>query len=87
MLDEILNISKTEFLAYLKCPFMFYLMKELSNEKKQYIKINYSDYESELKEGIEKHYWLQTFHEKYLFDIKRSPEVLLQQYKESELWK
>jgi len=71
LFDKDFKLNKTEFINYLKCPFLFYLKKELFTHSKSSLpRINFSDYESFLQVGLEKHLWLQCFYQKYSTDIQ-----------------
>ncbi len=73
LLEKDFILNKTEFIAYLECPFQFYLIKELHKSQGQSKgTINYTDYEGFLQEGIEKHLWLQLFYENYGTDIQNN---------------
>ncbi|MHA1211261.1 MAG: PD-(D/E)XK nuclease family protein [Candidatus Heimdallarchaeota archaeon] len=66
-----LNISKTEFIAYLECPFKFYLIKDL-NKNKPYGprgERDYSPFSEESKEGMKWHKWFEKFFDTYKEDI------------------
>ncbi len=81
------NLSKTEFIAYIKCPFKFYLLKELNKQTEKSVRKDYSDYESNLAEGIERHHWLQKFFQKFGEDIQNNLYPLLGQSDKNEQWK
>ncbi|MHA1761860.1 MAG: PD-(D/E)XK nuclease family protein [Candidatus Heimdallarchaeota archaeon] len=87
MLDKNFILNKTEFIAYLKCPFQFYLTKELNKFDKQSPRINYSDYEPFLQDGIKKHLWLQNFYRKYSTDIQNNVYPVLLGKEKNKLWK
>ncbi len=73
LLENDFNLSKTEFVAYLECPFQFYLLKELHKSKGQSKEtIAYTDYEWFLQDGIKKHLWFQFFYKKYGSDIQNN---------------
>ena len=62
-----INLSKTEFTAYLECPFKYYLIQDL-NRNKPYGprgKRDYSKFASELQYGMSWHKWLMYFHSNY----------------------
>lgn len=81
-------LSKTEFVAYLKCPFQFYLMKEIHKSKgRRKESLNYIDYEWFLRDGIENHLWLQTFYENYSIDIQRNVYPKLKKSDKKDSWK
>jgi len=80
-------LNKTEFIAYLKCPFLFYLTKELNKYSKKDPRINFSDYESFLQNGIRKHLWLQNFYRKYSTDIQNNIHPVLSDIEKNESWK
>ena len=64
---ESFNISKTEFKAYLECPFKFYLIKDL-NQGKPYGprgRRDYSGFSPEAQRGMKWHYWFMDFHENH----------------------
>lgn len=61
------NLSKTEFKAYLECPFKFYLVKDL-NQRKPYGprgRRDYSKFSPESQRGMKWHYWFMDFHKTY----------------------
>jgi len=81
-------LSKTEFVAYLKCPFQFYLMKEMHKSKgRRKESLNYIDYEWFLRDGIENHLWLQTFYENYSIDIQKNVYPKLKKSDKKDSWK
>jgi len=62
-----LNLSKTEFKAYLECPFKFYLIKDL-NQGKAYGprgRRDYSNFSPESKRGMKWHYWFMDFYKNH----------------------
>ncbi|MHA1364955.1 MAG: PD-(D/E)XK nuclease family protein [Candidatus Heimdallarchaeaceae archaeon] len=87
MLEKDFKLSKTEFIAYLKCPFLFYLTKELNLNSKSLPRIAFSDYESFLQEGIRKHLWLQTFYQKYADKIQNGVYPILPKKEKNKAWK
>ena len=66
-----LNLSKTEFITYLECPFKFYLMQDLHQNKNHGPrgKRDYSEFSENLQLGMKWHRWLQYFHINYEQDI------------------
>ena len=70
LLEEGFSLSKTEFIAYLKCPFSFYLLKDLSEENEFQGWRDYSDYEPSLESGLKKHRWFQNFFQEFSEDIR-----------------
>ena len=61
------NMSKTEFKAYLECPFKFYLVKDL-NQGKLFGprgRRDYSKFSPESQRGMKWHYWFMDFHKTY----------------------
>ena len=52
MLEKDFKLSKTEFVAYLRCPMLFYLKKELKEKSSTLPRIERSDYEPFLQEGM-----------------------------------
>ena len=64
---ESFNISKTEFKAYLECPFKFYLIKDL-NQGKPFGprgRRDYSGFSPEAQRGMKWHYWFMDFHKNH----------------------
>ncbi len=63
---ESFNISKTEFKAYLECPFKFYLIKDLNQGKPlgPRGRRDYSKFSPESQRGMRWHYWFMDFHKK-----------------------
>lgn len=70
LLEKGFTLNKTEFIAYLTCPFQFYIMKDLNKQTSYGLRYDFSDYETPLREGIENHNWLQMFHQTYGADIQ-----------------
>lgn len=73
MVEE-LNISKTEYIAYLECPLKFYIIKSL-NQNKPYGPRGERDYDSfpeEAKEGMNWHSWFEEFYENEINVLVRS---------------
>lgn len=87
LLEKNFILNKTEFIAYLKCPFQFYLIKELNIHTKQSPRIDFSDYEPFLQDGIKKHLWLKCFYQKYKTDIQNNVYPALLGSEKSESWK
>ncbi|MBY8995986.1 MAG: PD-(D/E)XK nuclease family protein [Candidatus Heimdallarchaeota archaeon] len=87
MLEKGFNLSKTEFVAYLICPFQFYIMKDLNKQTNQSMRYDYSDYEPTLLDGIKKHQWLQEFHQTYGADIQNNAYPRLQESDNKKNWK
>ena len=66
-MNKSFNLSKTEFKAYLKCPFKFYLIKDL-NQGKAYGprgRRDYSNFSPESKRGMKWHYWFMDFYKNH----------------------
>ncbi|MGC9777623.1 MAG: PD-(D/E)XK nuclease family protein [Candidatus Heimdallarchaeota archaeon] len=87
MLEKEFVLSKTEFVAFLKCPFQFYLLKELYKPTNQKRRNNYSDYEQFLQDGLDNHLWLQNFYKNFSVDIKSNIDPLLKLPDEADYWK
>ena len=87
LLEKNFNLSKTEFIAYLKCPFSFYLMKEISKPTEHNDRVSYSDYELFLQDGIANHLWLQNFYKLYAKDIQNNITPTLTEHDKNEEWK
>lgn len=87
MLEKDFILSKTEFVAYLKCPFQFYLLKELYKPTGHKRGNNYSDYEQFLFEGLQNHLWLQNFYQKYSAEILDNTHPLLTESDKNNSWK
>jgi len=86
LLESNFNLSKTEFIAYLQCPLKFYLLKELNKDIDKSKRKDYSDYEPNLVEGINKHLWYKTFYKKFGRKIQ-DESYLLSNSNLSEPWK
>jgi len=87
LFERNLNLSKTEFIAYLKCPFKFHIIKDLNSQIDQSMKIDYFDYEPNLADGIKRHLWFQNFYEKFGEDIQNNIYLLLSESDKNEEWK
>lgn len=87
MLEKDFTLNKTEFVAYLKCPFLFYLTRELYKKSNSLPRININDYESFLQNGIKKHRWLRFFYKKYATDILNGIYPALPINERNETWK
>ncbi len=88
LLEKDFVLSKTEFIAYLECPFQFYLLKELHKSKGQSKgTLDHTGYERFLQEGIEKHLWLQFFYKKYGANIQNSLYPQMNSKDRSVPWK
>ncbi len=87
MLEKDFKLNKTEFINYLKCPLLFYLTKELFTHSKSLPRINFSDYETFLQAGIEKHLWLQCFYQKYAANIQNGAYPVLSEKEKNKPWK
>ena len=85
MLTKDFTLNKTEFIAYLQCPFQFYLLKELSAKTTTDIRL--SDYEPFLQAGLEKHLWFQHFYKRYGSVITTSSTPSLNDFDCSAWWK
>jgi len=87
LLEKDFKLSKTEFVAYLKCPLLFYLTRELNKKTEALPPILLSDYELFLRKGIEKHRWLQFFYQKYAAEIQNGNHPKLSEKDKNEPWK
>lgn len=87
MLENDFKLSKTEFVAYLQCPLLFYLTRELNKRSSSLPPISPSDYEPFLQNGMEKHRWLQCFYQKYTTDIQNGLYPKLPVRDQDEYWK
>ncbi len=87
MLENDFILSKTGFIAYLECPFQFYLQKELQHHKGSGGNIDHSGYESFLQRGLEKHKWLECFYQEYGTKIRNDVYPRLDQSDEDAFWK
>ncbi|TET27864.1 MAG: hypothetical protein E3J70_11080 [Candidatus Heimdallarchaeota archaeon] len=87
LLEKGFIISKTEFIAYLECPFQFYLLKSLNKAKEQSKEPDYSNYEKFLQDGLKKHLWLQKFYENYGTEILNNNHPVLKEPDKKESWK
>lgn len=87
LLEKGFSISKTEFIAYLECPFQFYLMKSLNKAKDHSKEPDYSNYETFLQDGLDKHFWLQNFYENYGVEILKNNHPVLKEPDKKESWK
>jgi len=87
MLEMDFRLSKTEFVAYLKCPLLFYLTRELNKKSSSLPRIDPSDYEIFLQNGIAKHRWLQFFYQKYATNIQKGVYPKLPEKDINEFWK
>jgi hypothetical protein len=67
LLTSELNISKTEFKAYLECPFKFYMIKDLNQNQPPGPRgrRDYSRFSKESQEGMKWHYWFMDFFSNY----------------------
>jgi len=79
-----LNLSKTEFVAYLDCPLKFYLLKQQNLYTRQGPRSNASNkfYRVPTKKGIESHNKLKAFYSLYSKALRRGeppPEKVLQE--------
>jgi len=87
VLENDFQLSKTEFVAYLQCPMLFYLTRELNKRFNSLPPISPSDYESFLQKGMEKHRWLQCFYQKYAVNIQNGVYPQLSEKEKNEYWK
>ena len=71
--NQLGNISKTEYKAYLECPMKFYIIKSLNQHKPlgPRGRRDYSGFSMQEKEGMFWHYWLMDFHENYQWEVKK----------------
>ena len=87
LLQKDFTLSKTEFIAYLTCPFQFYIMKDLNKQSGFSLRSNFSDYEPSLREGLENHSWLQMFHQTHGTDIQSNTYPKLKDEEKNCPWK
>jgi len=87
LLEKDFILSKTEFVSFLKCPFQFYLLKELQKEIDGIKRRDFSNYEQFLVDGIEKHYWLERFYENYHKEIENNTNPSLKSADRGIIWK
>lgn len=87
LLEKDFILNKTEFVAYLECPFKFYLLKELQKSKGEGNEVDHSHYESFLREGIKKHLWLQHFYKNYGTAIRKNLSPPLSEEDKDVPWK
>lgn len=66
-----LNLSKTEFIAYLDCPLKYYIIKSLNQGMPYGARggRDYSEFPEESKDGMFWHEWFELFHDDYFEDI------------------